>query len=46
MIIPYIDGPELLTGGDFGAEASIIAVVLGAALAAALIIPVLKNGRK
>lgn len=40
MIIPYIDGPELLTGGDFGAEASIIAVVLGAALAAFLIIRV------
>lgn len=46
MIIPYIDGPELLTGGDFGAEASIIAVVLGAALAAGLIVSVLKNGRK
>lgn len=40
LIIPYVDGPELLTGGDFGAEASIIAVVLGAALAAWFIIRV------
>lgn len=40
LIIPYVDGPVLLTGGDFGAEASIIAVVLGAALAAWFIIRV------
>ena len=40
LLIPYVDGPELLTGGDFGAEASIIAVVLGAALAAWFIIRV------
>ena len=39
-IIPYVDGPDILTGGDFGAEASIIAVVLGAALAAWFIIRV------
>ena len=46
LIIPYIDGPEILTGGDFGAEASIIAVVLGAAISAVLVVSVLKNGRK
>ena len=46
LIIPYIDGPEIITGGDFGAEASIIAVVLGAAISAVLVVSVLKNGRK
>ena len=29
MITPFIEGPDLLTGGIFGAEASIIAVVIG-----------------
>ena len=29
MITPSIEGPDLLTGGIFGAEASIIAVVIG-----------------
>ncbi len=31
------DGPDILTGGAFGAEASIISVVLGAVLSAALV---------
>ena len=31
------DGPDILTGGAFGAEASIISVLLGAALAAVLV---------
>lgn len=29
MITPSIEGPDLLTGGIFGAEASIIAVIIG-----------------
>lgn len=32
IITPSIEGHELLTGGAFGAEASILAVILGAAL--------------
>lgn len=32
LIRPRISGPDILTGGNFGAEASIIAVVLGAAI--------------
>ena len=34
LIQPEISGPDILTGGTFGAEASVIAVVLGAALSA------------
>lgn len=37
IITSLTEGPELLTGGEFGAEASILAVVLGAALAVYLI---------
>lgn len=32
FILPRISGPDILTGGNFGAEASIIAVVLGTAI--------------
>ena len=41
IITPVIDGPEILTGGVFGAEASVIAVVVGAAVAVYLL-----NNRK
>lgn len=34
IIKTIMDGPELITGGAFGAEASIITVILGAALSA------------
>jgi hypothetical protein len=32
LLVPSIQGPELLTGGVFGIEASLIAVLLGLAL--------------
>ena len=38
LFIPEISGPDILTGGAFGAEASIIAVIFGAALSLFLII--------
>lgn len=38
-------GPEIVTGGAFGAEASIVAVVLGAALSAWFIYRILKRTR-
>jgi len=34
LLIPEVAGPEWLTGGAFGAEASVISVVVGAALSA------------
>ena len=37
LFTPEISGPDLLTGGAFGAEASLIAVVVGAAISALLI---------
>lgn len=37
LLVPEISGPDLLTGGDFGPEASIVAVVLGLSLTAAFL---------
>lgn len=34
LLIPSISGPGILTGGDFGPEASILAVITGASLSA------------
>lgn len=42
LFVPEIRGPELLTGGGFGPEASIVSVLLGLALT----IIFLKSGRK
>jgi hypothetical protein len=43
LLIPEISGPDILTGGAFGAEASIIAFVLGLALSVWFIIKVVKR---
>ena len=43
LFIPEISGPEILTGGAFGAEASIIAFVLGLMLSIWFIIKVAKR---
>ncbi|MEO5844411.1 MAG: CPBP family intramembrane glutamic endopeptidase [Caldimonas sp.] len=40
-----LSGPEWLSGGDFGAEASIVAVVLGITLGMALIVMARRRGR-
>ncbi len=32
MIKPIIEGPEMITGGSFGAEASVIAIIIGLAV--------------
>ncbi|MBO4340850.1 MAG: CPBP family intramembrane metalloprotease [Bacteroidales bacterium] len=45
-IIPSVQGPAILTGGNFGAEASIIAVAVGALIAAALIYATVKDKRQ
>lgn len=39
VISPIINGPEILTGGEFGAEASIISVVLGALITMLTVLP-------
>lgn len=46
LFIPEISGPEIITGGAFGAEASIIAVIIGAILSALFIIAWLRDSRK
>lgn len=38
LFIPEISGPDIITGGAFGAEASIIAVIFGAAISILLIV--------
>ena len=38
-----VQGPDILTGGPFGAEASILTVILGAALSAWFIVQVVKS---
>jgi len=43
VITPEITGPEILTGGEFGAEASVIAIFYGVLIAAYFII---KSSRK
>lgn len=45
LFIPEISGPEIITGGPFGAEASIVAVVIGSLLSALLIIAWLRRSR-
>lgn len=45
LVQPVIDGPVWLTGGSFGAEASIPAFVLGLAVAAVFIAAYLKGRR-
>ena len=44
VIQPDISGPEILTGGAFGAEASVITVVISTAIAALLIWQAVKKG--
>lgn len=44
LIEPVIKGPDLITGGVFGAEASLIAVAIGAAISYYLIIKGKKAG--
>lgn len=43
LISPILQGPKILTGGDFGPEGSMITVVLGAALSAIFILKTLKS---
>jgi len=38
VVTPVIEGPEWLTGGAFGAEASVVAFVLGVAVCAAFLL--------
>jgi hypothetical protein len=38
-----VQGPDILTGGPFGAEASILTVILGAALSAWFIVQVVRK---
>lgn len=45
LIHAKIDGPDILTGGTFGAEASIIAVLIGAAIGAYFIIKSVRASR-
>ncbi len=46
IFTPVISGPELLTGGVFGAEASVISVGIGAVLAIILLICAPKGHRR
>lgn len=39
-----VSGPDLITGGAFGPEASIIAVILGSAISALFILKILRSG--
>lgn len=43
LIRPEISGPDILTGGSFGAEASVIAVVLGIVLSAWFIVKIVRK---
>jgi hypothetical protein len=45
LFIPEISGPDLITGGAFGAEASVVAVVIGAIFSALLILASLRQPR-
>ena len=42
LFIPETSGPDIITGGPFGAEASIVAVVIGVLLSTILIIRTLR----
>ena len=44
VIQPSISGPELLTGGAFGAEASVITVVISAAVTVWLLVLAIRKG--
>ena len=45
VLVPEISGPDIITGGPFGAEASVVAVVIGSLLSALLIIAWLRRPR-
>jgi len=46
LLVPEITGPDIITGGPFGAEASIVAVLIGSVLSTILILSWLhKKGR-
>jgi hypothetical protein len=45
LLTPSIQGPELLTGGAFGIEASLIAVLIGLALGVWLVARVARGGK-
>ncbi|NTW02788.1 MAG: CPBP family intramembrane metalloprotease, partial [Oscillochloris sp.] len=45
LLIPSIQGPDLLTGGAFGIEASLVAVLLGLALGIWYAVRVVRAGR-
>ena len=45
LFIPEISGPDIITGGPFGAEASIVAVVIGILLSAILIFRLSRNSQ-
>jgi hypothetical protein len=45
LFIPEISGPDLITGGAFGAEASVVAVVIGALFSVLLILASLRRPR-
>ena len=43
LLQPRVSGPDILTGGAFGAEASVITVVLGLALSVWFLLKVKRN---
>lgn len=43
LFIPEITGPDIITGGPFGAEASIVAVIIGSILSILLIVSWLRS---
>ncbi|OQW80101.1 MAG: abortive infection protein [Proteobacteria bacterium ST_bin14] len=45
LLVPRITGPELLTGGDFGAEASLPAMLICTAFGIALLVIAARRGR-
>ena len=45
IFIPEITGPDIITGGPFGAEASIVAVIIGSILSVLLIVSWLRSRR-
>ncbi len=45
LLVPRITGPELLTGGDFGAEASLPAMLICTAFGIALLVIAVRRGQ-
>ena len=45
LLVPEISGPDIITGGPFGADASIVAVIIGSLLSAFLILARLRRPR-